>query len=179
MIYVCFGLSPTVFQKTQKFRKNYILAVSLCFWHKLKDKKKKKSFKKIMFLPLSIHVIQISVCVTLSQNIFEIIAIICFFFNFSKFLTFLCCNNWKCMWSQIFVRLALSLTVSEISANWCFFLIFQYFEILKKNCCDHWSMWSKICLRFTLSLTVSEIIADLNFCGLEICNILKFGNNES
>ena len=41
------------------------------------------------------------------------------------FLKILSCDHWQCLWSKICVRLALSLTVFEISAN---FSVLKYSE---------------------------------------------------
>ena len=65
------------------------------------------------------------------------------------------------MWSQNFVPFALYLTVSEKSANLCFFTFSKFLKCLKMLCCHHWqSMWSQnfVCFAPSLSLTVSEII---------------------
>ena len=84
----------------------------------------------------------------------------------------LCCDHWQCMWSQFFVRFALSLTISEISEKIenfrnsdRFLKICDIFSKCKKILCgiiDNF-MWPPNFVCFALSVTNSEISANLCF----------------
>ena len=55
------------------------------------------------------------------------------FLNFFEiFRKMFCSEHRQLIWSPNFVCFALSLTIAEIYANWCFFNFFKKFEIFKK-----------------------------------------------